>query len=152
MADPFSLTSVTDNERARVYLSADGPMDSVLFIDSYIEVMKALVQPWRFDCLIDLLNCSGQPEFADFVRLWKFWIPVIHRATGLLKTAVVTEDPRTVGRMTAVAMLFPGHAIRTFRGMSEAETWLDMPTTTNTSDEHSARVGAGRSNDHLRHG
>jgi hypothetical protein len=126
MSNSFSFTSHTKPDRYRVYLKADGEMDSVAFADGYIETMKTLDAPWQYDRHIDLLSCQGQVEFDDFVRLWKFWAPLVHRASDQLRTAVVTQDQRTLGRLTAVAMLFQGHVIRTFPTEREAEDWLDL--------------------------
>ncbi len=126
MANAFSLTSVTDRARSRIYLTATGELDSAGFVDSYIAVMKKTPEPWRYTRLVDLTNSSGHVEFDDFVRLSKYWAPLLHFASGPLKTAVVTLNTRTEGRMPVVSMLLEGHAIQTFSDVPAADAWLDL--------------------------
>lgn len=125
MANAFSLTSVTDQARGRIYLTATGELDSAGFVDSYIATMKKLREPWRYTRLVDLRNSTGHVEFDDFVRLSKYWAPLLHFADGRLKTAVVTLNSRTEGRMPVVSMLMEGHDIQTFNDLTAADAWLD---------------------------
>ena len=127
MPGPFSFTSVTDRERRRIYLTAAGDMDSAGFVDGYIAEMDALGEPWTFDRVIDVRSCHGHAEYDDFVRLGKYWAPLTHRAGGPVKTAVVTQNTRTESRMAIVSMLLPGHEVRTFDDVEEADLWLDAP-------------------------
>ena len=125
MANAFSLTSVRAGDRNRIYLTATGDMDSAAFVDGYIVAMDDLGEPWRFDRVIDLTACEGHVEFDDFVRLGKYWAPLMHFANGPVKTAVVTLNPRTEGRMPVVAMLLEGHHIKSFQDIAAADAWLD---------------------------
>ncbi len=125
MVDTFSLISVADRERGRIYLTASGRMDSAGFVDGYIAEMESVGDPWRFNRLIDVTACRGHVEFDDFVRLGKYWAPLTSLAKAPLKTAVVTSNARTESRMPVISMLLDGHEIRTFRDMAEAEAWLD---------------------------
>ena len=125
MVNEFSMTSVTDRDRSRIYLTASGRMDSASFVDGYIAEMDAIGEPWRFNRLIDVTACRGHVEFDDFVRLGKYWAPLTQLARAPLKTAVVTQNPRTESRMPVISMLLDGHEIRTFRERADAEAWLD---------------------------
>ena len=124
MPGRFSFTSVIDRDLGRIYLTATGDMDSAGFVDGYIAEMDALGDPWNFDRIIDVRSCIGHAEYDDFVRLGKYWAPLTHRADGPVRTAVITQNPRTEGRMSIVSMLLPGHDVRTFEDIAEAELWL----------------------------
>ena len=126
MPTAFSLTSVMDRPHSRIYLTAMGEMDSAGFVDAYIAETNTVREPWRFNRLVDLRDCSGHVDFDDFVRLRKYWAPLMHFATGPLKTAVVTQNSRTEGRMPVVSMLLEGHDIQTFHDIAVAEAWLDQ--------------------------
>ena len=125
MANAFSLTSAVDSPRRRIYLTATGDLESAAFVDSYIAEMNKIREPWLYSRLIDVTGCSGHVAFDDFVRLAKYWAPLLHFATGPLKTAVVTRNARTEGRMPVVSMLMEGHDIQTFQDVPAAQAWLD---------------------------
>lgn len=125
MANAFSLTSRVDQPARRIYLTAAGELDSAAFVDSYISHMEKIREPWLYTRLIDLTASMGHVEFDDFVRLGKYWAPLLHFATGPVKTAVVTKNARTQGRMPVVSMLMEGHDIQTFADVALAEAWLD---------------------------
>ena len=119
------MTCVTDRERCRTYFKASGDMDSSAFINGHIAGMEDAGTPWLFDRLIDLTACEGHVEYDDFVRLWKYWQPLMRKASGPLKTAIITQNEKTEKRMPLVAMMLQGQLIRTFRTQPEAEAWLD---------------------------
>ncbi len=125
MANAFSLTSVTDRTHSRIYMTATGELDSAGFVDAYIAETNKVREPWRYSRLIDLTTSTGHVAFDDFVRLSQYWAPLLHFATGPLKTAVVTHNPRTEGRMPVVSLLMEGHDIQTFADLPTAEAWLD---------------------------
>ena len=133
MSEPFRILFSCDEAHHVVRATASGHVDGPAYAGEYLRFFNALPEPWRYDRLTDLMQCTGFVGFEILAHLAAFWTPYAHRFTTPRKVAVASPNRLVIARMPVVSQMFQGQDQRAFATLAEAEAWLgigDVPDLT----------------------
>jgi hypothetical protein len=113
-----------DEAHGLIRATASGEISSPDFVDRSIAYFTSLGEPWRYNRLNDLSDCTGFVSYEDLSRMARFFAPMVHLFPSPRKVAVVSRNRLVHARIPTIDQLFTDQMHRAFLTIDEAEAWL----------------------------